>query len=246
MEYVQVSGLRMDGRRSEEVRRIRCRLGTVQGCDGCCHLEQGLTSVLVCVHGPREVLSRSDAIHDKAVVRCEASQAAFSTTERRKRRAGDKRAVAISNFIEETFSNVIQTKLFQKSQIDIVVHVLQADGGVLSACVNATTMALAHAGIPMIDFVTSCTVAHLDNTFLLDLNHQEENAGGAELGLTLMPRSSRILTVKMGSSSSRVSSPLLEQLIEEAKIGCQRINKILDNQIREFVSSSVNARKDVE
>lgn len=60
MDYVQVTGLRSDGRRGDEVRRIQCLLGSMPDCDGSAVLDQGLTRVLACVHGPREAAARSE------------------------------------------------------------------------------------------------------------------------------------------------------------------------------------------
>ena len=40
--------------------------------------------VIATVFGPREVQNRSEALHDRALIKCEYSMAAFSTGERRK------------------------------------------------------------------------------------------------------------------------------------------------------------------
>lgn len=150
--------------------------------------------------------------------------------------------MAISSFVEDTFSQVIQTELFKRSQIDITVHILQADGGVLAACVNATTLALVHAGVPMSDFITACNVGYLDHTVLLDLNHMEELAGGPEVALTVLPKTNKILTMRMASSSVRVTEELLQQLLSEAQAGCQLIHKVLDSKVRELVATSIRKR----
>jgi hypothetical protein len=47
-------------------------------------------------------------------------------------------------------------RLFPRSQVDIFVEVLQADGGVLPAAINAASLALVDAGVPMVDFVCAC------------------------------------------------------------------------------------------
>lgn len=94
-EWISLAGLRVDGRRPEELRRLRCRLGHYPGADGSALLEQvrqpaqvgqneeacqragrterrlcvcglqGQTVVLAVVDGPKEVARRSDAEHDK-------------------------------------------------------------------------------------------------------------------------------------------------------------------------------------
>lgn len=68
MEYVNVSGLRLDGRRPKEVRRVRARLGLFSWADGSTLFEMGNTKVLAVVHGPREPARWSDKEHDAAVI----------------------------------------------------------------------------------------------------------------------------------------------------------------------------------
>jgi len=134
---------------------------------------------------------------------------------------------------------VIQTHLFPRTQIDITLHIVQVDGGLLSACINATTLALVHAGIPMVDMITACTVGYLDSNCILDLNHQEENAGAPELTLVLVPKTSDILSVTMGSNATRVNTKLMEELLRQANIGCQKISKILQSSAREYIGASM-------
>lgn len=93
LEFVSLAGLRVDGRRPNEVRRIRARLGVLPRTDGSAYFEQGNTKVIAIVHGPREVIRRSAARHDKALLQCEYVVAPFSTSERKHRRAGDRYVV---------------------------------------------------------------------------------------------------------------------------------------------------------
>jgi ribonuclease PH len=46
--------------------------------------------VLAVVYGPREVSRRSNRQHDRAIVNVEYSAAPFSTSERKRQRAGDR------------------------------------------------------------------------------------------------------------------------------------------------------------
>ncbi|GLE06678.1 hypothetical protein PINS_up016072 [Pythium insidiosum] len=54
-EFISVAGLRVDGRRSEEVRRLRARLGALPARGRVAYLEQGNTKVVAVVYGPREL-----------------------------------------------------------------------------------------------------------------------------------------------------------------------------------------------
>lgn len=49
------SGLRVDGRRPPELRKLQCQLGVFKQADGSALLEQGNTKVLATVYGPHEV-----------------------------------------------------------------------------------------------------------------------------------------------------------------------------------------------
>jgi ribonuclease PH len=90
-----------------------------------------------------------------------------------KKITGDKKAQEISLSLKKTFEATILTTLYPRSAISIFVEVLQADGGDYAVCVNAATLALIDAGIPIRDVccAVSCGVAIKDNVAysLLDL-----------------------------------------------------------------------------
>lgn len=65
-EVLEVSGLRVDGRKAGDIRRLQHRLGVVHSADGSAYFEQGLNKVLVTIHGPQEPKKRlSDASGEK-------------------------------------------------------------------------------------------------------------------------------------------------------------------------------------
>ena len=53
--FIIVTGLRLDGRRSHELRRIQCSMGVLTQADGSARLEQGNTKILATVYGPHDV-----------------------------------------------------------------------------------------------------------------------------------------------------------------------------------------------
>ena len=69
LTHCPAEGLRQDGRRAGELRRLRCRLGVLGDADGSALLDSGATKVLAAVYGPREVPQRGDAQHDRCVIR---------------------------------------------------------------------------------------------------------------------------------------------------------------------------------
>ncbi|KAJ2660415.1 Exosome non-catalytic core component [Coemansia sp. RSA 1200] len=228
-ELLSPEGLRVDGRRANELRRISCRASVLNSADGSAYYEQGNTKVLVAVYGPREPRNRSLTQHDQAAINVEFNVAPFSTSERRKRSKGDKRLLEISSFVKQTFEGAIQTAIYPRSQIDIYIHLLQHDGGTLEACINAATLALVDAGISMVDYVCACTAGFVDDTPVLDLNFVEESSiETPDLTVAILPRNGNIALLQM---ESKLHSSKLEDVMELAIEGCKHIHRKLDQAV---------------
>ncbi|XP_052725380.1 exosome complex component RRP41 homolog isoform X2 [Vigna angularis] len=211
----------------DKMRQIRAEIGAVSKADGSAMFEMGNTKVIAAVYGPREVQNRSQ-ITNHALVRCEYSMANFSTGDRMRKSKGERRSTEISLVIRQTMEASILTHLLPRSQIDIYVQVLQADGGTRSACINAATLALADAGIPMRDLVTSCSAGYLNSTSLLDLNYVEDSAGGPDVTLGILPKLDKVTLLQM---DSKLPIDILENVMQLAIEGC----KAIANYIREIL-----------
>jgi len=222
-EILSPEGLRIDGRRPNELRTIQVNMGIFRRADGSAYLEQGNTKILAAVYGPREV-SKGKVQRDRAVINCEYSMATFSTGERKKKIKGDRRATEIALVIKQIFESTIMTSVLPSSQIDIYINVLQSDGGTRSAAINAATLALIDAGIPMLDFVVACTVGCVDNIPLIDLNFYEEGSGTPDMPIALLPKSNNIILLQM---DSKLPLDTFEKVLKGAVEGCQRTYDIL-------------------
>ncbi|KAK9757862.1 hypothetical protein RND81_01G191200 [Saponaria officinalis] len=228
MEFISPEGLRLDGRRPLEMRQLRAEIGTISRADGSAVFEMGNTKVIAAVYGPREVENKSQQMTDKALVRCEYTMANFSTGDRVRKPKGDRRSTEISMVIRQTMEACILLEKFPRSQIDIFVQVLQADGGTRSACINAATLALADAGIPMRDLVTSCSAGYLNSTPLLDLNYVEDSAGGPDVTVGFLPKMDKVTLLQM---DSKLPIDIFENVMQLAIEGC----KAVANYIREIL-----------
>ncbi|RYR68298.1 hypothetical protein Ahy_A03g014788 isoform C [Arachis hypogaea] len=254
MEYVSPEGLRLDGRRPMEMRQIRAEIGAVSRADGSAIFEMGNTKVVAAVYGPREVNNFSiciSALSDMiAVLTCMPFRFDVSTAwltlaleiARGNQRvtgflicsclnlipSSFLRSTEISMVIRQTMEACIMTHLMPRSQIDIYVQVLQADGGTRSACINAATLALSDAGIPMCDLVTSCSAGYLNSTPLLDLNYVEDSAGGPDVTVGILPKLDKVTLLQM---DSKLPIDILENVMQLATEGC----KAVANYIREIL-----------
>ncbi|KAL1919349.1 uncharacterized protein VTP21DRAFT_2042 [Calcarisporiella thermophila] len=229
LELLNPEGLRVDGRRANELRKITCRPGVLCQADGSAYIEHGNTKVLAAIYGPREARHRGAILHDRAIFNVEFNIAPFSTSERKKRSKNDKRSLEIAALVKQTFEPVVMTTLFPRSQIDIYLQILQHDGGTLQACINAATVALIDAGIPMIDYVCACTGGCLEKQPVLDLNHIEESSESPELTIGVLPRSGKVTLVQM---ESRLHMESFESVMNLAIEGCQQIHSTIDDIAR--------------
>ncbi len=234
MELLSDQGFRVDGRRPHELRKIQCRMGVFRQADGSAYIEQGNTKALATVYGPHEVTGgRSRAHHDRVTINCQYSMATFSTGERKKRPMGDRKSQEMSLNLQRTFEAAIMTHLYPRSQIDIYVQILQADGGNYCACVNAATLAIIDAGIPMRDYVCACSAGFISDTPLVDISYLEESLGGPEMILAVLPKSEQIALFQ---SNSRLHVDNLSQVLDMAMKGCKDVYTVLDGVVRDHIS----------
>lgn len=238
LEYISPAGLRIDGRRPNEIRHISFKMNMFPKASGSCYYEQGNTKVIVTVYGPREV-QRGQALNDRAIVHCEYSMATFATGERRPRGKGDRRSVEISNLLQKTFESVILIDKYPRTQIDIFAQVIQSDGGTRCACINAATLALIDAGIPLNDFVVACAAGYLNSTPLCDLNFVEDSAGGPDLSVAYLPTSTNLAMVQM---DSKVNIEHFEKILQCAMDGAKQIHQILVKRVEERVQELAKKR----
>ncbi|XP_011016717.1 PREDICTED: exosome complex component RRP41-like [Populus euphratica] len=105
-------------------------------------------------------------------------------------------------------------------------HMLSA--GTRSACINAATLALADAGIPMRDLVTSCSAGFLNSTPLLDLNYVEDSAGGPDVTVGILPKVDKVTLLQM---DAKLPIDTFENVMQLAVEGC----KAIANYIREVL-----------
>jgi len=236
--FVDSSGLRKDGRRTGEVRRIRYKFGTVEHADGSAYYEQGLTRVLATVYGPQETRMKNKASSaDKAHLTCEFRPTPFSSSDARsKKNTVDSKSLQLAKTVKQTFEAVLLTKSFPRSEIKIVIHGIQSDGGMLCACINATTLALVDAGVPMKDLVAACSAGHFGDAFITDLNYAEEFARKPNLPVAILSRTNKVVMVQL---KSKIAAEHFEKLLRQAKLGCVDIHTILKNAAKERVAESL-------
>lgn len=108
----------------------------------------------------------------------------------------------------------------------------------MAACLNAATLALIDAGIPMRDYIAATTVATTasyadkeeDADPLLDLNGLEEQ----ELPFLTVATSGEDDKVAVLLMETRVQMARLEAMVSVGLDGCKQIRSILDGVVRAY------------
>lgn len=214
-------GLRLDGRRPDELRPIKIEVGVLARADGSCYMEMGDNKVIAAVYGPREVHPRHLQEATRAIVRYRYNMASFSVEER-KRPGPDRRSNEVSKVSREALEPVILTSYFPKSVVDVFVEVLQADAGTRTAGINAASVALADAGIPMKSLISSCAAGKVDGEIVLDPMKLEDNFGEADVPIAMTPNGDITLLQMDG----RLTQEEFRRALELARTGCQQIYEI--------------------
>lgn len=74
LQLLSDEGFRTDGRRPNELRRLRCKIGVFTQADGSAYFEMGNTKVLAAVYGPHEVRTvpwKLENLQDfRKIIRC--------------------------------------------------------------------------------------------------------------------------------------------------------------------------------
>ena len=218
-KLIDKKGLRLDGRKSDELRSIKIEVGALSNADGSAYIELGKNKILAAVYGPKELHPKHLALPDRMVLRCRYHMAPFSVQER-KSPAPSRREIELSKVIRESLEPSIFLEYYPRTGIDVFVEVLQADGSTRCASITAASLAIADAGIPMRDLVAACSAGKIDDTIVLDLMDTEDKMGTADVPVALMPNLNAITLLQMDGI---LTSEEFEKALNLTLEGCMKI-----------------------
>ncbi|KAH8738626.1 hypothetical protein FG386_000621 [Cryptosporidium ryanae] len=234
-ELISTHGFRQDGRRADEIRRMNCTIydHRYKGIDSCVFFEQGLTKLFVSVIGPTPIPGNNSGLN----ISCNFKIAPFSSQDRRRRTKNDKLCIENSMFISKTFSSVIG-EFNNKSQITINIMLVEGDGSVKSAAINATSIALALAGVNMKDLIVSATCGLFGKHIFHDLTQMEAEALKTNLLLAINSTDNEIYPVTI-DINAKSDQEVVENLIQEAFVACKAASDRIRNFLKVYTSSKI-------
>ena len=178
--------IRDDGRKFDELREMKAKVGVVPNADGSAMFSFGDTIAIAAVYGPKEHHPRNKRNPKKATLRCTYNMLSFSV-EDRIRPGPSRRSTEISKVTEWALEPVLMLDDYPNQVIDVHINILQASASTRCAGINAAAMALAHAGLPMKDIVSSISVGKIDKQLVVDVNKYEDSIFDEGEGATDIP-----------------------------------------------------------
>ena len=229
-EYLIKNGKRLDGRKADELRPVKMKTGIVSNADGSAMVSFGKTKVIAAVYGPRELHPRHLALPDRALLRARYDMFSFSVEDRKKPGPG-RREIEISKVLTEALRSVVFVEKFPRTAIDVFVEVIQADASTRVTGLNAAALALADAGIPMRDLVTSVSFGKVydeegNGHMVVDIFKPEDNWGMADVAYAVTPNFGEILLLQMDGNVSK------EEFLKGKEMADKAIQEIYRMQVK--------------
>lgn len=135
------------------------------------------------------------------------------------------------------------TSLHPRAEVQIVVQVAAEDGSVLPCAINAVTVALVDAGVPMKRMVAALNVAYKGGNVSLDPDRTEERAAEATC-LVSVPSSTLRSEEHQGMDANDSTAGVLSCVVEGAvaveawersmdlaKKGCAKLLKFMNGSL---------------
>jgi len=223
---------RVDGRKIDELRPMEAKAGVVKNANGSASFRIGKTWAIAGVYGPREVVPRFMANPRHGILRCHYTMMPFSGSGERIKPGRSRRAQEISMVMEQSLAPVVDLSAFPNSVVDIFVELPQTDAGTRCAAISAASIALADAGIPMKDMVSSVAVGQVDGMVVADLNYNEESypAIVSDIPVAMLHNTKEITLLQM---DGEISKEDLLKALELAKAATEKVYQLQVKALKE-------------
>jgi len=223
---------RLDDRKFDELRPMEAKAGVIPNADGSAYFKIGKTTAYAAVYGPRELFPRFLQDPKKGKIRCFYNMMPFSGSGERIRPGSNRRSQEISMVMNSALEPVVDLSAFPNSVVDIFVELPQTDAGTRCAAISAAAMALADAGIPMKDMVSSIAVGQVDGTVLADLCYNEEayDAIVSDIPVAMTHNNKEITLLQM---DGEISKENLIKALELAKVATEKVYELQKKALKE-------------
>ncbi len=226
---------RIDGRKAEELRPMVAKVGVIPNADGSAMFAFGKTVAIAAVYGPRQLHPQHLQNPATGILRCTYDLLSFSVSERKKP-GPSRRSHEISKVTEWALLPLLNLQEFPNTVVDVQIYILQADAGTRTAGINAASLALAHAGIPMKDLICSVAVGKLDKELIVDLNKEEEDfeegEGATDFAVAKMAGSDEFTLLQL---DGKIQPEVVKKVMRLATEACKKIYDVQKKALKEVI-----------
>lgn len=226
---------RPSGRKANEMRPMKAKVGIIPNADGSAMFAFGNTVAIAAVYGPRQLHPQHMQDPSTGILRVNYDLLSFSVSERKKP-GPSRRSKEISQVTEWALSPVLDLRAFPNTVIDVQIYILQADAGTRTAGINAASMALAHAGIPMKNLICSVAVGKLDKDLALDADnaeeHYDEGEGHTDIPLAKIAGTDEFTLMQL---DGKIPPEMIRDVLEMVNKGCEEIYEVQKKALKEIV-----------
>jgi len=228
---------RPDGRKAEEMRPISAKVGIIPNADGSAMFTFGKTVAIAAVYGPRELHPQHMKNPKTGILRVNYDLLSFSVDDR-KRPGPSRRSKEISQVTEWALLPAVNIEEFPNTVVDVQIYILQADASTRVAGINAASMALAHAGIPMKNLICSVAIGKLDKELVVDVDKEEEDyeegEGATDFPLAKIANTDQYTLLQM---DGKIQPELIKKALEMSDTACETIYEVQKNALKEVVEN---------
>ncbi|MBI2632553.1 exosome complex exonuclease Rrp41 [Candidatus Pacearchaeota archaeon] len=226
---------RPSGRGLTEMRQMKAKVGVVPNADGSAMFTFGNTIAIAAVYGPRQLHPQHMQDPSTGILRVNYDLLSFSVSERKKP-GPNRRSQEISKMTEFALLPVLDIKDFPNTVIDVQIYIIQADAGTRTAGINAASLALAHAGIPMKNLICSVALGKLDKELIIDLDKDEEDFEGGEgptdFPLAKIANSDQFTLIQL---DGKIQPERVKEIIDLANKACEKIYEVQKKALKEVI-----------
>ncbi|MBR9682103.1 MAG: exosome complex exonuclease Rrp41 [Candidatus Aenigmarchaeota archaeon] len=231
-----IKGKRLDGRKLDEFRPMSADVHTLSKAPGSGEFSFENTKAISGVFGPKPFYPRGLQDPKRTKLNCKYTMIPFSTKERI-RPGRSRRSTEISKVIREALAQVIFTEDYPKTGIDIFIDILQADASTRCAGLNAASLAIVDAGVPMADLISSCSVGKAGGEILLDVGGLEDNYGEVDFAVATVGKQDKFVLLQLDGI---VTFDEFKKMVKMSKEGCGKVYEIQQEALRQRYKTGDN------
>lgn len=214
---------------------MSAKVGVIPNADGSAMFSFGDTIAIAAVYGPRLLHPQHMQNPQKGILRVNYDLMSFSVNDRKKP-GPSRRSQEISKMTEYALLPVLELSEFPNTVIDVQVYIIQADAGTRTAGINAASMALAHAGIPMKNLICSVALGKQDQEIIVDLSKEEEDfeegEGATDFPIAKIANTEQFTLLQL---DGKIPPERVKEIFALANESCAQIYEVQKKALKEAI-----------